>query len=81
MRRPRLLATTEQNVGGPLTIEPRGRGESLSRRHSYVVDGVLQVQDAVLQRVADVVFRVAGCGHFLVERAFNQLLVLQHKYK
>lgn len=46
---------------------------------SYVVDGVLQVQDAVFQRVADVVFRIAGCGHLLIESSFHQLLVLQHQ--
>jgi len=27
---------------------------------THVVDGVLQVKDAILQRVTDVVFRIAG---------------------
>lgn len=44
-----------------------------------MVDGVLQVKDAIFKRVADVIFRVAGCGHLLIQRAFHQLLVLQHK--
>lgn len=44
-----------------------------------MVDGVLQVQDAVFERVADVVLGVAGRGHLLVEGAFHQLLVLQHQ--
>lgn len=43
-----------------------------------MVDGVLQVQDAVLERVADVVLGVAGGGHLLIEGALHQLLVLQH---
>lgn len=42
-----------------------------------MVDGVLQVKDAIFKRVADVIFRVAGCGDLLIQRAFHQLLVLQ----
>lgn len=44
-----------------------------------MVDGVLQVKNAIFKRVADVIFRIAGCGHLLIQRAFHQLLVLQHK--
>jgi hypothetical protein len=43
-----------------------------------MIDGILQVEDAVLQGVADVVLRVAGRGHLLVHRSLLQLLVLEH---
>lgn len=33
-------------------------GKTRVRRHAHVVDGVLQVQDAVLDGVADVILRV-----------------------
>lgn len=60
-------------------MELRGGRGRPAGGDSYVVDGVLQVQDAVFQRVADVVFGIAGCGHLLIQRAFHQLLVLQQQ--
>lgn len=44
---------------------------------THVVDGILQVQDPVLQRVADVVLGVAGRGDLFVKRSLHQLLVLE----
>lgn len=44
-----------------------------------MVNGVFQVQDSVLDGVADVVLGVgSGGGHLLVGAAFRQLLMLQN---
>lgn len=47
------------------------------RRRAHVVDGVLQIQDAVLDGVADVILRV-WCRRrdLLVRTSLGQLLVL-----
>lgn len=80
VRRPCLESDERPKVAGRLTrTEVRGRRESPAGGDSYVVDGVLQVQDTVFERVADVVFGIAGGGHLLIEGAFHQLLVLQHE--
>lgn len=34
--------------------------QSQTLGNTHVVNGVLEVKDAILQRVADVIFRVAG---------------------
>lgn len=44
-----------------------------------MVDGVLQVKDAVLQRVADVVLGVAGGRDLFTHGSFHQLLVLRRE--
>ena len=43
-----------------------------------MVNGVLQVQDAIFDGVADIVLRVgSGGGHLLIGTAFCKLLMLQ----
>ena len=55
--------------------------QSQTLGNTHVVNGVLEVKDAILQRVADVIFRVAGWWHLFIKRAFDQFLVLQHSGK
>lgn len=50
--------------------------QELRSKSPYVVNGVLQVKDAVLDGVADVVLRIAAQGDFLIDVPFHQLLVL-----
>lgn len=46
--------------------------------HTHMVYGVFQVQDSILDGVADVVLGVgSGGGHLLVGAALRQLLMLQ----
>lgn len=42
----------------------------------YVVDGVFEVEDAILDGVADVILRVTGSGDLLIQVPFDQFLVL-----
>lgn len=72
MRRPRLEGGRAQTSGLRHHHRPTGGGGV-----THVVNGILQVQDSVLQRVADVTFGVAGRGDLFIKRSFHQLLVLE----
>lgn len=46
-------------------------------KHAYMVNRILQVQEAVFNRVADIILRVGGGGgHLLISTAFSKLLML-----